>query len=425
MKPWLLVEDEPDISEMLLAVFDLWGIESICHQDGEETQHWLAQVERGEITDLPELALIDIRLVGEVDGITVCQRIRKCEPLKDIIIVLNTAYSLTEGEKQQCLDISGADRVMSKPLPRFDRLYEELQQLVSEKRAQRSGYASESILGPAPDSTEDFVEITSWQDEREPERTERSSMRSFSPAGGYSRRARRRLQAAFLLVGAGTFLALTGLALSLVPLVGREGRFAEIYQTFAQLPIIAGALLALAGLLLAVMTYRRRTDDELALKVAQELRQQLDDRFTFISNINSRYLRGLDALIAGPPGLLALRILDLKGDLYQERGYWLRQGKRGDFLPLSTDPTRELLRDIRRLRERLARNQLADFPLFAIIVAVHGPPDLQYHAAGEIVPLAYLSSLQENLRGNYLARERVTMRALRATMQHLRISSEH
>ena len=99
MKPWLLVEDEPDISEMLLAVFDIWQIDCIAHQNGEETLAWLEHVNRGEVANLPELALIDIRLVGEIDGITVAQRIRSCPDLKHIIIVLNTAYSLTEQEE--------------------------------------------------------------------------------------------------------------------------------------------------------------------------------------------------------------------------------------------------------------------------------------------------------------------------------------
>ena len=223
MKPWLLVEDEPDISEMLLAVFDIWQIDCIAHQNGEETLAWLEHVNRGEVANLPELALIDIRLVGEIDGITVAQRIRSCPDLKHIIIVLNTAYSLTEQEKQHCLQISGADRVMSKPLPRFDKLYEELQSLIEKNVAVRDDPSPGEVFitnveegySPAPIQTRAIVD------------PERAPMRSLSPGGGISRQVRRRLQSAILVVSGGSFVALIGLALSLIPLVGREGKFRQ------------------------------------------------------------------------------------------------------------------------------------------------------------------------------------------------------
>ena len=361
VKPWLLVEDEPDISEMLLAVFDMWQIECVAHQNGEETLAWLERVNSGEVTDLPELALIDIRLMGEIDGITVAQRIRSCPALKHITIVLNTAYSLTEQEKQHCLQISGADRVMSKPLPRFDRLYEELQSLIEKNADVLDDSASEEVFianmeeiyPPASVETRAIVDA------------ERAPMRSLSPGGGISRQARRRLQSAILVVSGGSFLALIGLALSVIPLVGREGSFAKIYLGGTQGLMIGGIILALLGLWLAGRAYRRRDDDSLARRAGIALRQQLDSRFTFITRLNVHGLSDIDALIAGPPGLLVLRLLDMRGDLYQEHGHWLQQSKRGDFIPLSFNPTRELLHDILRLRSQLTKSDLADFPFLA------------------------------------------------------------
>ena len=421
MKPWLLVEDEPDISEMLLAVFDIWQIDCIAHQNGEETMAWLEQVNRGEVANLPELALIDIRLVGEVDGITVAQRIRSCPDLKHIIIVLNTAYSLTEQEKQHCLQISGADRVMSKPLPRFDKLYEELQSLIEKNVAVRDDPSPGEVFitnveegySPAPIQTRAIVD------------PERAPMRSLSPGGGISRQVRRRLQSAILVVSGGSFVALIGLVLSLIPLVGREGSFARIYLSSTQGLMIGGVILALLGLWLAGRAYWQRDDgDSLARHTAVTLRQQLDSRFTLITRLNVRGLSGIDALIAGPPGLLVLRLLDMSGDLYQEHGHWLQQSKRGDFIPLSFNPTHELLRDIERLRSQLAKRDMVDFPVFGAIVSTRPSSELQYHSSGEIIPVAYLSSLAESLAQNYLRRERVTMRALRAALQQLHIPFE-
>ena len=421
MKPWLLVEDEPDISEMLLAVFDIWQIDCIAHQNGEETLAWLEHVNRGEVANLPELALIDIRLVGEIDGITVAQRIRSCPDLKHIIIVLNTAYSLTEQEKQHCLQISGADRVMSKPLPRFDKLYEELQSLIEKNVAVRDDPSPGEVFitnveegySPAPIQTRAIVD------------PERAPMRSLSPGGGISRQVRRRLQSAILVVSGGSFVALIGLVLSLIPLVGREGSFARIYLSSTQGLMIGGVILALLGLWLAGRAYWQRDDgDSLARHTAVTLRQQLDSRFTLITRLNVRGLSGIDALIAGPPGLLVLRLLDMSGDLYQEHGHWLQQSKRGDFIPLSFNPTHELLRDIERLRSQLAKRDMVDFPVFGAIVSTRPSSELQYHSSGEIIPVAYLSSLAESLAQNYLRRERVTMRALRAALQQLHIPFE-
>ena len=420
VKPWLLVEDEPDISEMLLAVFDIWQIECVAHQNGEETLAWLERVNSGEVTELPELALIDIRLMGEIDGITVSQRIRSCPALKHITIVLNTAYSLTEQEKQHCLQISGADRVMSKPLPRFDRLYEELQSLIEKNADALDDSASEEVFIANMEEIYPPVSVET----RAIVDAERAPMRSLSPGGGISRQARRRLQSAILVVSGGSFLALIGLALSVIPLVGREGSFAKVYLGGTQGLMIGGIILALLGLWLAGRAYRRRDDDSLARRTGMALRQQLDSRFTFITRLNVRGLSDIDALIAGPPGLLVLRLLDMRGDLYQEHGHWLQQSKRGDFIPLSFNPTRELLHDILRLRSQLTKSDLADFPVFGVIVSTRPLPELQYHSSGEIIPMAYLSSLAESLAQNYLRRERVTMRALRAALQQLRIPFE-
>ena len=100
------------------------------------------------------------------------------------------------------------------------------------------------------------------------------------------------------------------------------------------------------------------------------------------------------------------------------------RAKRGDFIPLSFNPTHELLRDIERLRAQLAKHDIVDFPVFGAIVSTRPSSELQYHSSGEIIPMAYLSSLAESLAQNYLRRERVTMRALRAALQQLHIPFE-
>ena len=60
---WMVVEDEPDIYDVLLAMFELWGIEGVAFVDGGEAISWVDAVDEGRVHgDLPELAILDIRL---------------------------------------------------------------------------------------------------------------------------------------------------------------------------------------------------------------------------------------------------------------------------------------------------------------------------------------------------------------------------
>jgi CheY-like chemotaxis protein len=133
---WMVVEDEPDIYEVLLAMFEMWGIEGVAFVDGEEAISWLDDVDSGAFKgELPELALLDIRLPGEVKGNMVGERIRKSPILGNCTIVLSTAFKLTPDEERQIIAQSGADRLMYKPLPTFDKLQRILEDVIAERRA--------------------------------------------------------------------------------------------------------------------------------------------------------------------------------------------------------------------------------------------------------------------------------------------------
>ena len=78
LSTWIVVEDEPDIYEVLLAMFGIWGIEGVAFVDGEEAVSWIEDVDDKRFQgELPELALLDIRLPGEINGPAVGERLRK------------------------------------------------------------------------------------------------------------------------------------------------------------------------------------------------------------------------------------------------------------------------------------------------------------------------------------------------------------
>lgn len=135
MSTWMVVEDEPDIYEVLLAMFEMWGIEGVAFVDGEEAVAWIDDVNNGRFQgELPELALLDIRLPGNISGPMVGERLRQSNTLKQVAIILSTAYRLSPEEEKQVLEQAGADKLMYKPLPRFNELQKILEQVITERR---------------------------------------------------------------------------------------------------------------------------------------------------------------------------------------------------------------------------------------------------------------------------------------------------
>jgi CheY-like chemotaxis protein len=142
----MVVEDEPDIYEVLLAMFGIWGIEGVAFVDGEEAVSWMDDVDSGTFKgELPELALLDIRLPGEINGAAVGERIRQSNVLNQIAIVLTTAYKLTPDEEKRIMEQAGADRLIYKPLPKFAELQGVLEDTIAARRTLQKNGESESV----------------------------------------------------------------------------------------------------------------------------------------------------------------------------------------------------------------------------------------------------------------------------------------
>lgn len=135
MSSWMVVEDEPDIYEVLLAMFEMWGIDGVAFVDGEEAVNWIEDVDSGRFRgELPELALLDIRLPGNISGTGVAKRLRESSKLSEIAIVLNTAYKLNVEEQEKVMAEAQADELMYKPLPKFNELQQRLEAVIAARR---------------------------------------------------------------------------------------------------------------------------------------------------------------------------------------------------------------------------------------------------------------------------------------------------
>ncbi len=134
MPTWMVVEDEPDIYDVLLAMFDLWGIEGVAFVDGAEAVTWIDDVDSGKIVnDLPELAILDIRL-PEVSGPEIGERLRKSTRLGDVAIVMITAYRLSPAEEEQVLKKAHADMLLYKPLPAMLEFKSRLETIIAKRK---------------------------------------------------------------------------------------------------------------------------------------------------------------------------------------------------------------------------------------------------------------------------------------------------
>lgn len=130
----MVVEDEPDIYDVLLAMFELWGIEGVAFVDGAEAIAWIDAVDDGRVHgELPELAILDIRL-PEASGPEVGNRLRRSPILGNMAIVLITAYRLSPEEETDVIKQAQADRLMYKPLPGMPELRAILDEVVNKRR---------------------------------------------------------------------------------------------------------------------------------------------------------------------------------------------------------------------------------------------------------------------------------------------------
>lgn len=151
MATWMVVEDEPDIYEVLLAMFEMWGIEGVAFVDGEEAVAWVDDLDKGVYRgDIPELVLLDIRLPGVIDGVAVGERIRKSTTMGDVPIVITSAYIPPSPEaREDILRRTRADLWIHKPLPKFNELQGVLEGVIAKYRERVKGNAGAPL--PAPE----------------------------------------------------------------------------------------------------------------------------------------------------------------------------------------------------------------------------------------------------------------------------------
>lgn len=222
-----------------------------------------------------------------------------------------------------------------------------------------------------------------------------------------------------VMVSLGVFLILVGIAMAAIPWVAPESSAYGFFTFMRSFVFVAGILLALGALVVALRAVTLRTENTDAVITARDMARYLDDRFTFFTNVNRAGLGYIDGVLIGPPGALVLRILDSKGRFFNEGDGWLKGGRNGS--PLRSNPTLQVIDDIKSLREYLAKHEQERVPVFGVIAFIHAPPVLHLETQNPRVPASILPSLMNDLQGNYLAKDRIDTQQVDAVNKLLQL----
>jgi CheY-like chemotaxis protein len=151
MTSWMIVEDEPGIYEVLVAMSEIVGKQGVAFVDGDEAVAWIEEVDKGSFDgELPELALIDIRLPTDISGPMVGARLRKSPRLGNIGIVLITAFIMRDEVKAGYIAEADADLLLPKPLPSVAEMQKILGQVVADRARKASATPSSQQTAAAP-----------------------------------------------------------------------------------------------------------------------------------------------------------------------------------------------------------------------------------------------------------------------------------
>ena len=101
----LIIDDDPAITELVSINLEMAGYDTVEAEDGIKGQALALQMQ-------PDLVLLDLML-PKVDGLTVCQRLRRDERTSNIPILMLTALGQTK-DKVDGFN-AGADDYLTKP----------------------------------------------------------------------------------------------------------------------------------------------------------------------------------------------------------------------------------------------------------------------------------------------------------------------
>lgn len=135
MTTWMIVEDEPDLNELLEEIFSIWGVQTLAFDDFDDALLWIEQVDSGdEDGELPELVMLDLMFNRVLRGDEVGERLRRSPRLRDMAIVIMTAQRDMPEVREEVIRKVQPDDYIQKPLPRINELQKRLESVLDRRR---------------------------------------------------------------------------------------------------------------------------------------------------------------------------------------------------------------------------------------------------------------------------------------------------
>lgn len=233
-------------------------------------------------------------------------------------------------------------------------------------------------------------------------------MQNVAPTRNLNRRSRDFLVLAAVVFLLGATLSVIGIVLHIITFVVPSNPGFQTFDLTRKAIISGGMGLIFVSLLMALRAITWKTDNALAEKVGNELATYLDKRFVFIRNISKRTIGYVDAVLIGTPGVLVFRISDRQGVYFNEKGEWLSQRDKGSWRSMRWNPSREVVEDVKKIREYLGDYNLKDVPVYGVVVFSEEPPITQFTVQEPVVPVTHLSQLSYSLQDGYFAKDRIS-----------------
>jgi len=115
----LIVEDNPDVQELLRTLLEIKGFDVVSAEDGAAAWQLLTHVR-------PDLMLTDMRM-PKMDGAELIQCVRRSKEFADLPIIAMSAYGSGRMSEAKA---AGATATIRKPT-HFDRLVDTINKLLS------------------------------------------------------------------------------------------------------------------------------------------------------------------------------------------------------------------------------------------------------------------------------------------------------
>lgn len=249
-------------------------------------------------------------------------------------------------------------------------------------------------------------------------------MRNVVPARALRRRSGTLLVLAAFLVALAILAFAIGRFLSTVSLVVSDNPNYGFYVfVYSALPILAFILVIIA-VVISIRALTWKQDNPIAAEVGQVFATQLnlDDRYSYIRNISRMSIGYVDAALIGPPGVLIIRVVERGGTYFNQGAKWLKQKDKGQWQALSWSPSVEVAEDIRKVREFLQTNGLAQIPIFGAVIFTEDAPATRVTTENPSVPVLQPQELGYALEDSYFAQrdrlDQLTVNKVAETLYH-------